>query len=537
MSVVCKYCRASYEDGAATVCTVCGSRLPVSEPCQVGLRKAEENAFDKKISLEDLRFTLFEASDWEKNWNYAVGSASSQSRQAGIILTDMRGADKSLLNAFKRNVSEYIDFKRSEGVDYYVLDLSRQAVRKVYTGEAESLVDLLKRVYEAAHPEYLMVLGDFNTVPNIKWENKSKDSDRFVFSDLHLITLDPGSPFNDILYELDTKMKVGRIPTSAQSGFEDAFTYLKNTRESKLSKKDMNAFFLTTDSWLKTSETVGADIPGHLCVSPDNGVFEFNGPLESYGILMFNLHGSAATHYWYGEKGNVTGAAFKAGGLPKSGNYILASEACYGARPFNDGKNSESMVSTALRGGCCAFVGSTQIAYGMTNGSMSCADIIEKYFIENMREGYSAGESFNDALVQLSERNRNDALLKTLMEFALYGDPSYAVLGSENRSRTKVKQRAFSRMDLSYRVVDGEEQKAVSVKAAYVEESLEASLKAFVEEEHPTLIDVKPRYYMDECTGDYQAVYTKSFSECEIPKILKVYFNADGSVKEEYVSK
>lgn len=92
-------------------------------------------------------------------------------------------------------------------------------------------------------------------------------------------------------------------------------------------------------------------------------------------------------------------------------------------------------------------------------------------------------------------------------------------------------------MDLSYRVVDGEEQKAVSVKAAYVEESLEASLKAFVEEEHPTLVDVKPRYYMDECTGDYQAVYTKSFSECEIPKILKVYFNADGSVKEEYVSK
>ncbi len=306
--------------------------------------------------------------------------------------------------------------------------------------------------------------------------------------------------------------------------------------KSKISIEKLNTFFLSTQSWEKTSKNIAKEISTDIFYSPENNVFEFKGSLEQYNILMFNLHGASTTHCWYGENINNIQPALGIKKLPD----ILAVEACYGARPYNDGYNKESMLNTALVKGCCAFVGSTQIAYGCTDGKLRCADIIEKYFIENIIEGYSSGESFNNALAHLNESGWDDCSLKTLMEFALYGDPSYAVLNSENKFKPKLKYKSFEKNNLSYRsyrIVEGMEQKSVNVKSAYVEENMDHVLKSFVEESAPQLIDVKPLYFIDECTGDYQAVYSKNTGTGNISKILKVFFNADGSVKSKYISK
>ncbi len=490
-------------------------------------------------SSKNLRFTLFQTEVWEDNWLNATESAANQDRKPGIILTNTRGCSGSLKNELYMNLTEYINFKEKDGVEYYVLDLANQAVKKTYTGEIQGLVDLLDAIYTIELPEYLMIIGDYSTVPNIVWENRSNDPDRIVFSDLPLCTLSTDSPFNDILYKFKPYTRVGRIPTSASAGFKDAFTYLKNTRNSRLTVDELKAFFLSAQAWESTSREIAKPISPNIHISPTNGCFEYRGSLDAYNALMFNLHGSNGTHLWYGEdKNDNVEPAFNATKLPQNTNYILCTEACYGARPFNDGRNSESIVSTALRNGCCAFVGSTQIAWGGTNG-MSCADIVIQNFIKNMMEGYTAGESFNDAVAHLQDRRWDDCSLKTIIEFALYGDPSYAPINAENKSKTKVRKKAFSMDNLSYRVVEGTEQKAVSVKAAFVEDTdhCAVKVKAFVEESHPEMRGVKPRFFMDECTGDYQAIYNKEFKDSNVSKSVKVFFDTDGSIKEQYVSK
>ncbi len=486
------------------------------------------------------RFTLFQTSNWEDDWISAVASAEDDDKKAGIILTNTKGCSGSLRNELWMNLTEYMNFKsQKDGVEYYVLDLATQAVQSTYTGEIESVLDILEAVYSLDLPTYLMIIGDYATVPNIVWENRSKDPDKVVFSDLPFSTLSTDSPFNDILYKFKPFTRVGRIPSSAGTGFKEAFTYLKNTKNSKLTVDDLKAFFLSAESWIETSKQIAKPIAPSLNVSPSNGSFEFKGSVDPYNVLMFNLHGSNGTHVWYGEDRNENVEfAFNAPKLPKNKNYILCTEACYGARPLNKGMNSESMVSTALRTGCCAFVGSTQIAWGGRNG-MSCADIVNQNFIKNMMEGYSAGESFNDALAHLQNGRWNDCSLKTIIEFALYGDPSYTPLNSANKAKSMVRQKAFSMENLSYRVVEGEEQKAVSVKAAFVEDTDHCAVKvrAFVEEAHPDMKGVKPRFFMDECTGDYQAIYNKESRNTAVSKSVKVFFDSNGSIKEQYVSK
>ncbi len=560
MAVICKYCRTPNQEGTQK-CSLCGSMLPytpaptpVAPPTPTAPTPTAEaptapvntaptapttpssnNAPDSK----NLRFTLFQTENWQDNWLSATESAVNQGRKPGIILTNTRGCSGSLKNELWMNLTEYTKFKEQDGVEYYVLDLATQVVKKTYTGEIQGLVDLLDAIYTVELPEYLMIIGDYSTVPNIVWENRSKDPDKVVFSDLPFCTLSTDSPFNDILYKFKPYTRVGRIPTSASAGFKDAFTYLKNTRNSKLTVDDLKAFFLSAQAWELSSRDIIKPLSVDLHISPTNGYFEYRGSLDAYNTLMFNLHGSNGTHVWYGEdKNDNVEEAFNAAKLPKNRNYILCTEACYGARPFNEGRNTESMVSTALRSGCCAFVGSTQIAWGGVNG-MSCADIIIQNFIKNMMDGYSAGESFNDALAHLQDRRWNDCSLKTIIEFALYGDPSYAPINAENKTKTKVRQKAFSMDNLSYRVVEGEEQKAVSVKAAFVEDTEHCAVKvrAFVEESHPEMKGVKPRFFMDECTGDYQAIYNKEFQNSNVSKSVKVFFDSDGSVKEQYVSK
>ena len=555
MPVICKYCRTANQEGTQK-CSLCGSMLPYTPaPTPVAPPPASTSPTPPTTtpptttpsattvstppqSGSKLHLNLFQSENWKEKWVLAVESAGNQDKQAGIILTNTRGCTGAVKNELWMNLTEYMNFKSNDGVEYYVLDLATQAVKKTYTGEIESLIDLITDVYNVEKPEYIMILGDFKTVPNIVWENRSNDSDKVVFSDLPFITLSTDSPFNDIHYEINSLIKVGRIPTSAANGFKDAFIYLKNMRKANLTVDDLKVFFLSALGWEGSSREIAKPLSPNLQFAPSNGSFEFQGPIdEKYNVLMFNLHGSNGTHLWYGEDNNKNVApTFNAQKLPKNRNYTLCSEACYGARPFNDGRNAESIVSTALRNGCCAFVGSTQIAWGGRAG-MSCADLLSQNFNKNMLAGYSAGESFNAALPHVERNGWNDCSLKTIIEFALYGDPSYTPIGSTNKGVTAVKKKAFSKNNLAYRVVDGEEQKAVSVKAAYVEENVECVLKAFVEENSPDLMDVTPRFFMDDCTGDYQAIYNKSTDNDDVCTLVKVFFDSTGNIKDQYISK
>ena len=554
MPVICKYCRTANQEGTLK-CSLCGSQLPYTPaPTPVAPQTPPPQEYNVNTTSNNVppqaasnnpsqptvsRFNTFEGADWVTKWERTVSSLGCLDREYGLILTNTRGFSGALKNELLMNLTEYINFKASEGVEYFLLDLANQSIG-TYTGEIESVIDIIKKIDEKWWPMYIMILGDFATVPNIVWENRSNDPDKVVFSDLPYITLNTESPFNDIHYEFEPLIKVGRIPTSVSSGFKEAFTYLKNARNSRLSVNDLKAFFLSTASWIPTSRDIAKYTRPDLFTSPNGNSFEFNGSLDKYNVLMFNLHGSNGTHYWYGEDcyGNCE-PAINASKLPKNRDYIICSEACYGARPFNNNKNADSIVSTALRNGCCAFVGSTQIAWGAVGGGMYCADTVIRYFIANMLDGYSAGGAFNDALSYVEDNRWDDCKLKTIMEFALYGDPSYAPIGAANKSTPKVKKKAFSKNNLAYRVVDGEEQKAVSVKAAYVEEGGNCAVKvrAFVEESHPDMKGIKPRFFIDECTGDYQAVYNKTAKDDSFTKMVKVFFSSDGNIKNQYVTK
>ena len=49
---------------------------------------------------------------------------------------------------------------------------------------------------------------------------------------------------------------------------------------------------------------------------------------------------------------------------------------------------------------------------------------------------------------------------------------------------------------------------------------------------------IKPKFFMDECTGDYQAIYNKESKHKDVvSKTVKVFFDTKGNIKEQYISK
>jgi len=70
-----------------------------------------------------------------------------------------------------------------------------------------------------------------------------------------------------------------------------------------------------------------------------------------------------------------------------------------------------------------AFAGSTRIAFGPAKPPIGLADVVIQRFLSGMRAGRPAGESLRAGLVAVAGADPSPTMVKTVLEFACYGDP------------------------------------------------------------------------------------------------------------------
>jgi hypothetical protein len=106
---------------------------------------------------------------------------------------------------------------------------------------------------------------------------------------------------------------------------------------------------------------------------------------------------------------------------------VIAAECCYGAELYAPGHagGARGISSTYLGEGAYGFFGSTNIAYGPSEGNGQ-ADLVCRFFLEAVLTGGSLGRAALEArqkyVAQYSHLDPSD--LKTAVQFTLLGDPS-----------------------------------------------------------------------------------------------------------------
>ncbi len=487
---------------------------------------------------------IFASADWRNAW----AAKRAQSDKLGIVLTNTAGCANPA--TFMQSLDSYIAYKAQTGTNYFVLDLACQSVAYLGNPNIENVVPMLRDVYTVAVPDYLMIVGDSTVVPNAEWFNVCDDGDATVPSDLAYITLDTDSPWDGAIYDFDNITQVGRIPAKATDGFATAISYFNNTMAFG-GYTSAKSFAYSALVWEKTSRAEFAHLNPYLITSPQYTTNNLSRIGSEYNLACFNLHGSDDDHSWYGQEGWDYPEAFKKELLPLNGGYALLTEACYGARPLY----SDSIVVTAIRNNCVAFVGSSKIAYGYADGSLCCADVIAKNFTAGIAKGETAGKSFLGALSALATGYMCEEDIKTLAEFALYGDPSVTLIagGAKKSVRraatkcssvTKDKSRGITLLSCDaengarsakggvtlYSFSD-EEQAHIKKMAAHVSQTG----NEYILKKCSSMQSVQPKVYKVMGKDEYRAVYMKN--EGKIKSVVKMHLDAKGNVTKVYHSK
>lgn len=220
-------------------------------------------------------------------------------------------------------------------------------------------------------------------------------------------------------------------------------------------------------------------------------------------LAYFNLHGVEDGPEWYGQRHHDDPAhlpeypvALRPRDIRNSGRApdIVFSEACYGASVI--GKTAEQALCLRfLDAGTRALVGSTKIAYGSMSEPLIGADLLGRYFWQNVDAGLPVGEALRLGKLQMAqEMHARQGFLdgedqKTLIAFVLYGDP-LAVAGSEAGAPSAAK--AAKLRALKFTAI-----RPVTVPAAAVETALTpetvTQIKALVAEYLPEMRDAELR--------------------------------------------
>ena len=494
------------------------------------------------------------------NWSAYWTEKKRRSKKLGLILTNLDGLKNP--SRFVNALNAYITKKSSEGIEYCFLDLKEQGICNIIQNNCGAIIDLLKKIYSVAIPDYLLIVGDHATVPCAEWENEARDSDKTVPSDLAYITLDKDSPFDGADYSFSNLTQVGRIPTSRANDFEEAAMYFENTAKFK-PYTSTKAFAYSALVWEKTSKTEFAAVSPMMITSPQytsnsatarsNGLTLIESIGNAYSLLCFNLHGSDSSHVWYGQEGKFYPEAVAKKLFPKDTNgYVICTEACYGARPEITKGGEQSIIVHALTNKCVAFVGSTRIAYGRADGSMSCADIIAGSFTSSVAKGMTVGAAFLKSLGELSRGTMNEVAIKTLAEFALYGDPSVRLVASNSpetystvsnlsmAKTTKDPSRAFKLIPCDGSAAHGgmtlmNFSMHDQAKIQNMAHSIRETGKGYIMSNFSTMSSVEPQVYKVFGRAGYRAIYSKR--ENGMSTVIRMHVDDNGNVEDVYTSK
>lgn len=536
MYFFCENCGNKLESDAR-FCENCGSAVSYNDVC---------SDFEKANSFD---LTFFTSKNWKDSWKKCISDYNNLN--TGIILINTIGCSGDYLDYFKSKLQKYIDFSRSHGTIYFPIDLATQkVVPGVNAHDLKSVLDLLKCIYDCASPDYLMIVGDRNSVPSAKWENVLHDSDEFVDSDLCYFTLDMTSPFAKVPSKFFACP--ARIPASAKTGFSQACDYFDNVMNCEDSFSNVRTVALSEKSWRNVSELNFAGACAKVYSCPPNSFFRTDNVNtidvgEKYNLFCFNLHGSQTFDYWVSENSTP---GYSPECLPKGYNkYVICTEACYGAKPIIRNTGTQSILVTALQNGCISFCGSTQIAYGtidksLCSGANPCAaDVLIGSFAGSVYAGDTSGQAYLNAVTALivNDEFLMEEDIKAIASFALYGDPSLCLTNSgTNESGRKNAKSARNSLPISKKNGYGfisfpNVRLAVNRRIPDVSTSIKNAISMCVATIFSDFSDVAPEYYEIGEMHQYKAAFKKQVngrSDC-----LSIYVDKHGSVSKIYVSK
>jgi hypothetical protein len=315
----------------------------------------------------------------------------------------------------------------------------------------------------------VLIVGGAEVVPFHHLPNPVDDADADVPSDNPYATRDenyfvpewpvgrlPGGAGNDPAPLLNTL----RAVTARRMGQKHRRPWYSRLRDWMLGRfgrrtvQRHNSLGYSAAIWRRASLAVFRPIgdPRALFISPPVEHLNDNSWVEN-GLGYFNLHGLEDAVEWYGQRdptepgeGQDYPVALRPSDLVNGGRapQVVFSEACYGTHIL--GRTVEDALSLKfLACGSQAVIGSTCTSYGSVTMPLIAADLLGRAFWKFLREGLPVGEALRRAKVYLAQEmhNRQGYLdgedQKTLISFALYGDPLAYPIETRDGARRDVK--------------------------------------------------------------------------------------------------
>ena len=524
-------------------CEQCGARLAMDvrfcEEC--GTPVADENVETLAVGQDETPKSdaglCFLGRGWKNEWfSFSQGHTGGE---LGLILTresallDDVSSDAAQLHSL---VADYIRSAARRNVRYAYLNLDNICSAEDSMGDVASTIAVLSRVAEIACPKYLFILGSERVIDFVRWENQSKDGDADVDSDLCYATLSDDSPWDEQTCAFRNMICVGRLPTYPGESYESFASYFKNVTASETGVPDVVPYGLSALVWESESNHVFKEVSAvPVDTSPTVTVRSVEGQMESRcNLLYFNLHGSNMTEFWYGQSGGEYPEAFQPSALlGLSGPYVLGVEACYGARWAEGLTPSDSILLTALENHCLAMLASSRIAYGTSMPEGSCADIMIGQFVHHVAKGRSAGEAHLEGILKLcaNPEQMDDSDVKTLAEFALYGDPSVRLVMPQTKSII---------LDAFRPVQIPDVRAAVSMELARVDSRIEGLIDDLVRHQlfpgfGEIIAQARVQKVFKMASGMNQKIYHAEHSGWHM--VARVYFDDRGCVHKAVMSK
>ncbi len=315
----------------------------------------------------------------------------------------------------------------------------------------------------------VLIVGGHNIVPFHMLPNPTDDDDDSVPSDNPYAATDenyfaPEWPVGRLPIDSDTDLLV-KLLSKATAFHREQLRFRSGPRRFRIwaggrfqrfFRSQPKAIGYSASIWRKASLSVFRAIgaPHSLITSPPSAADNMPSVVSRPSPLSyFNLHGLQDSPEWYGQRDPLRDPAdsvefpialrpkdvVNSGRAPK----IVFTEACYGAHVI--GKTEETALSLKfLSSGSQAVIGSTMVSYGSVTPPLIAADLLGRYFWEELRQAIPVGEALRLAKYKLaSEMYTRQGFLdgedqKTLISFVLYGDPllTSQATGGPRRSKT-----------------------------------------------------------------------------------------------------
>jgi len=363
-----------------------------------------------------------------------------------IIITNRVALNKKYgpsVSRIDRAVERLIVADKRRGIETMVAAIDSKEAMTAVNGKAvfdkndqKAVKAAIDAIYNAYHPDYLLILGAPDIIPHQDLKNPAYDpngdEDRVVPTDIPY-ACDAGYSKEPGKFIGPTRV-VGRLPDLINVSDASYLVSLLDTavRHKTRTRDDYQRYFsVSAEVWKGSTSLSLAKLFGSgaaMVTSPPKGPSWTQSQLAPR-VHFINCHGAQSDPNFYGQRGNDYPVAHSAKNIVRKimNGTVVAVECCYGAELYDPGDSDmqPGICSTYLRDGAYGYFGSSTIAYGPSEGNGQ-ADLICQYFLDEVINGASLGEAalrarhrFASAYAHLDPTD-----LKTMVQFFLLGDPS-----------------------------------------------------------------------------------------------------------------